>query len=204
MFYVNMMKIFSMHNKFPMHIIMQSSKNFFKFINNSEDLRTVGIYIAEQSRHNTYVKCALKLQRILPTHWLIDQMNNKCYDDLSARFAVFILISYENVPVIDAISFCVIENNVELFHNVCKIDIRFLVQHNKLNTQIPAISNYFTLNLWDFTANKFCKYFIKLHVIHGVFSLGTWNWLYCFVLKLMLANIVIEMMIDMSVMRLHL
>lgn len=74
-------------------------------------------------------------------------MNNKCYDDLSARFAVFILISYENVPVIDAISFYVIENNVELFHNVCKIDIRFLVQHNKLNTQIPAISNYFTLNL---------------------------------------------------------
>lgn len=90
-------------------------------------------------------KCALKLQRILPTHWLIDQMNNKCYDDLSARFAVFILISYENVPVIDAISFYVIENNVELFHNVCKIDIRFLVQHNKLN--IPNKYRQFQITL---------------------------------------------------------
>lgn len=101
-------------------------------------------------------------------------MNNKCYDDLSARFAVFILISYENVPVIDAISFYVIENNVELFHNVCKIDIQFLVQHNKLNTPATNTGNFKLLYI------KFMRFYREqiLQIFHQtpcnpVFPLGT-------------------------------
>lgn len=49
-------------------------------------------------------------------------------------FSIFILISFENAPVIDAISFCVIENNVDTpFPGACNIDVALLVQHIQID-----------------------------------------------------------------------